>query len=296
MRPEELRTLPADRVLLLDGGLGSMLIAAGLEAGRAPDCWNLERPDRVEAVHLAYADAGADIVHTNTFGANPARLAVAGLAGRCVEVNVAATAIARRAAGGRALVAGDIGPSGHALPPVGTARLDELREGFRLQAGALAGAGVDLLSIETMTDVREALAAVEAAAETGLAVIASMTFEARRRGAFTVMGDPLVESLRRLAAAGAAAVGLNCSVTAEVMLAMVREAAPALGVPLAAQANAGQPEMREGEIAYRADPDEFARQAVAMVESGARLIGGCCGTTPEFIARIAAALAAAGLR
>ena len=296
MRPEELRALPADRVLLLDGGLGSMLIAAGLEAGRAPDSWNLEQPERVEAVHRAYADAGADIVHTNTFGANPARLAGAGLAGRCAEVNAAAAAIARRAVAGRALVAGDVGPSGHALPPVGNASLDELREGFRLQVHALAEAGVDLLSVETMSDVREALAAVEAGVETGLAVIGSMTFEARRRGTFTVMGDPLVASLRRLAEAGAVAVGLNCSVTAEAMTAMVREAAPALGVPLAAQPNAGLPEMTPEGVAYRADPEAFARHAVVMVGAGARLVGGCCGTTPAFIGRIATELATAGLR
>ena len=296
MSPDELRALLAERVLLLDGGLGSMLIAAGLEAGQAPDWWNLQHPERVAAVHRAYADAGADVVHTNTFGSNPARLAASGLAGHCREVNAAAAAIAGRAVAGRALVAGDIGPSGHPLPPVGSANLDELREGFRLQAGALAEAGVDLLSVETMSDVREALAAVEAAVETGLAVVASMTFEARRRGAFTVMGDPLVASLERLAAAGAVAVGLNCSVTAEVMVPMVREAAPALGVPIAAQPNAGQPEMTADGVVYHADPDEFARQAVAMVEAGARLIGGCCGTTPSFIERAAETLAAAGRR
>jgi 5-methyltetrahydrofolate--homocysteine methyltransferase len=294
--PNELRALLAERVLLLDGGLGSMLIAAGLEAGRAPDWWDLEHPERVAAVHRAYADAGADIVHTNTFGSNPARLAAAGLAGQCREVNAAAAAIAERAVAGHALVAGDIGPSGHLLPPVGGTSLDELREGFRLQARSLAESGVDLLSVETMSDVREALAAVEAAVETGLAVIASMTFEARRRGAFTVMGDPLVASLERLAAAGAVAVGLNCSVTADVMVTMVREAAPALEVPLAAQPNAGQPEMTVDGVVYRADPDEFARQAVAIVETGARLVGGCCGTTPLFIERVAAALAAAGRR
>jgi 5-methyltetrahydrofolate--homocysteine methyltransferase len=296
VNPDELRARLADRVLLLDGGLGSMLIAAGLEAGQAPDWWNLRHPERVAAVHRAYADAGADIVHTNTFGGNPARLAAAGLAGHCAEVNAAAAAIATRAVAGRALIAGDIGPSGHALPPVGSADLDELREGFRLQARALAGAGVDLLSIETMSDVREAVAAVEAAVETGLAVIASMTFEARRRGTFTVMGDPLVASLERLAAAGAVAVGLNCSVTADVMAGMVREAAAALGVPLAAQPNAGQPEMTADGVVYRADPEEFARQAVALVEAGARLVGGCCGTTPAFIERAAAALATAGRR
>ncbi len=269
-----------------------MLIAAGLEPGGAPERWNLERSDRVEAVHRAYVEAGSDAVHTNTFGGNPLRLAATGMPGRCREVNLAAVAIARRACDGRALVAGDVGPTGHMLPPLGTATVDELREAFRAQVEALAEGGVDLISIETMSDRREALAAVEAARATGLAVHAAMTFERRRRGVFTIMGDPLVATLLELAGAGAAAVGCNCSVTSDEMLEMVREAASRLPVPLSAQPNAGRPRIGAAGVEYDATPGRFARDLAAMAEAGAALLGGCCGTTPEFIREARGALAA----
>jgi 5-methyltetrahydrofolate--homocysteine methyltransferase len=290
VRPADLRELARGRVVLLDGGLGSMLIAAGLEAGRAPEWWNLEHPDRVEAVHRAYFQAGSDVVHSNTFGATSLRLAAGGLAGRCREVNAAGVEIARRARSGPGLVAGDIGPTGHMLPPLGTTTVDDLRAAFREQADALAQAGVDLISIETMSDLREALAAVEAAHATGLAVHASMTFEARPRGYFTIMGDPLVASLRALVEAGADAVGCNCSVTSAAMAAMIAQAAPLVPAPLSAQPNAGMPTVTPDGVVYDASPEAFARDLAAMARAGAALVGGCCGTTPEFIRLTRAAL------
>jgi len=280
--------------VLLDGGLGSMLIAAGLPAGRAPEWWNLEHPERVASVHRAYVDAGSEIVHANSFGGNPVRLAATGLAGRCGEVNAAAAAIARAACAGRALVAGDVGPTGAMLPPVGSATVAELRAAYREQAAALADAGADLVSIETMSDLREALAALEAALATGLAVIASMTFAVRRRGCFTVMGDPLVPSLAALAAAGAVAVGCNCTVGPEEMAAMAREAAPALAAPLVAQPNAGLPRLTAEGASYAAEPEGFAASMASVVAAGARAVGGCCGTTPEFIGAMRAMLVARG--
>jgi methionine synthase I (cobalamin-dependent) len=291
MNSSELGARLARRPLLLDGGLGSLLIAAGLEPGRDPAWWNLEHPERVEAVHRGYVGAGSDIVHTNTFGANPVKLRSAGLGERCREVNARAVEIARRACEGAALVAGDIGPSGLTLPPVGSASVAELRESFAEQAGALAAAGADLLSIETMFDLREALAALAAARATGLAVLASMTFEARKRGFFTIMGDALVPSLTALADAGADAVGCNCSVASPVMRAMIEEAAAAVRAPLVAQPNAGQPRATANGIIYDAPVEEFARDLAAMVTAGARLVGGCCGTDASFIGAARAALA-----
>ena len=293
MRPSELADLLRDHVVVLDGGMGSMLIAAGLPGGRAPEWWNLEHPDRVAAVHRAYVEAGSEIVHTNTFGANPVRLAAGGLGGRCHEVNAAGVALARDACAGRAWAAGDVGPTGSMLPPLGSATESELRAAFREQTEALAAAGVDLISIETMSDLREALAAVRAARATGLAIQASMTFVVRRRGVFTVMGDPLVPSLAALATAGADAVGCNCTVASAEMLAMVREAAPRLTVPLWAQPNAGQPRLAPEGVHYDADAEAFGRDLAAMAAAGARAVGGCCGTTPEFIACVRAALEAA---
>ena len=286
MRPLELAELLRERVVLLDGGLGSILIATGLPAGVAPEWWNLEHPDRVAEIHRAYVDAGSDVVHANTFGANPLRLAVAGLSGRCREINAAAVAIAREASSGRALVAGDVGPTGQMLPPVGNATIEEIREAFHRQVEALVAAGADIISIETMSDLREATAAVDAAHATGLAVIASMTFEARRRGFFTIMGDPLISSLAALAAAGADAVGCNCTVGSAQMLAMVQAAAPALPVPFAAQPNAGLPRLTPDGVIYDVGSQMFAEDVAAMVAAGARAVGGCCGSTPAFIAEI----------
>ena len=295
MRPEQLRALVGERVLLLDGGMGSLLMAAGLEHGRAPEWWNVEHPERVEAAHRGYVEAGSDIVHTNTFGASPPKLKTAGLGGRCREINGLAVAIARRAVVDSTLVAGDVGPTGLTLPPVGRATVEELAEAYREQVAALAEAGADLISIETMYDLREALAAVAAARTTGLPVLASMTFEARKRGFFTIMGDPLGASLAALGEAGADAVGCNCSVTSSVMVGMVAEARRFVSAPIVAQPNAGNPRVTPEGTAYDASPEGFARDVLAMAEAGARLVGGCCGTTPEFIARARATLTAKGV-
>jgi len=294
--PEDLRTLLGQRVLLLDGGLGSLLMAVGLERGHAPEWWNLEHPDRVEAAHRGYVDAGSDIVHTNTFGASPPKLHAAGLDGRCREVIAAAVALARTACGSSTLVAGDMGPTGLLLAPVGQATAEEMTDAFREQVAALAEAGADLISIETMYDLREALAALSAARATGLPVLASMTFEARKRGFFTIMGDPLAASLAALADAGAEAVGCNCSVTSSVMVGMVSEARRSVSVPISAQPNAGQPRITAAGPVYDVTPDEFARDLVAMVEAGAGIVGGCCGTTHAHIRSARAALDAAVVR
>jgi 5-methyltetrahydrofolate--homocysteine methyltransferase len=280
--------------LLLDGGLGSLFIAEGLEAGRDPVGWNIERPDRVEAAHRAYAEAGCHIVHANTFGANPPKLETSGFAGRCREMNAAAVALVRLAGEG-VLVAGDIGPTGLLRMPAGTATVRDFDRAFLEQARALAEAGADLLSIETMYDLEEAASAVRAARETGLPVLASMTFTKRKRGFFTIMGDSLSQSLAILADAGADAVGFNCSVTSEVMVEMVREAHRDTDAPIVAQPNAGQPRATPEGVVYDASPEDFARDLEAMVREGARLVGGCCGTTPEFLRIARARLGSAGL-
>jgi 5-methyltetrahydrofolate--homocysteine methyltransferase len=296
VRPDEVRSRLSERVLLLDGGMGSLLMAAGLERGRAPEWWNLEHPERVEGAHRSYAEAGSDMVHTNTFGASPPKLSAAGLDGRCRDVVAAAVAIARGACGASTMVAGDIGPTGLLLPPVGGATIDEIGDAFREQADALAGAGVDLISIETMYDLREALAALAAARATGLPVLASMTFESRKRGFFTIMGDALGRSLVALTEAGADAVGCNCSVTSSVMVGMVAEARRSVDARLVAQPNAGQPRVTGGGTTYDASPEEFARDLMAMVAAGAGLVGGCCGTDARFIRAARVALDASGTR
>ncbi|MBM4319985.1 MAG: homocysteine S-methyltransferase family protein [Deltaproteobacteria bacterium] len=283
----------AERPLLLDGGLGSSLIARGLPLGMPPERWNLEQPQQVGAVHRSFAEAGSDVLHTNSFGANPPKLAAGGLAGLCRELNGAAVRLARDAAASARpgiLIAGDIGPTGLLLPPLGPASEDELQRAFREQAEILAEAGADLLSIETMFDLREAQAALAAARTTGLPVLVSLTFERKRRGFFTLMGDPLLPALQALAARGAAAVGFNCTVESPTMVEMAQLVRGGLTVPLVAQPNAGQPRATPAGVVYDADPEQFARDLMRLVVEGARLVGGCCGTDERFLAAARRAL------
>ena len=279
--------------MLLDGGLGALFIVQGLEPGQAPERWVLEHPQRVQAAHRAYVEAGSDVIHTCTFGASPPKLEDAGLGGRCAEVNRAAVALARAACqGADTLVAGDLGPTGKLFPPMGDADEEILERAFEEQVGVLVAAGVDLISIETMYDLREALAATRAAARSGLPVLCSMTFDLKKRGFFSMVGDRVAPSVTALAEAGAHAVGFNCSLEAEQMVALIkeaREAAPA-GVAIIAQPNAGQPRATPQGVVYDADPQAFAAHLVEMVASGAGIVGGCCGTTPEFIRLARAAL------
>lgn len=284
-------------VLLLDGGMGSMLMARGLPAGCAPERWTLERGAEVAAVHRAYVDAGSDAVQTNSFGAHPLRLAAAGLAGRAAEVATVATTLARQA--GARYVIGDIGPTGEFLPPVGKGDAAEFGRGFAELGRAFAAAGVDALHVETMSDAAEAaiaLAALRAAAP-GIPVCVSLTFEHKRRGFYTVMGDRLEEALPALAAAGAAAVGANCTLTSSAFGALASAARAAYAGPLLLQPNAGPPRLEDGQAMYDQSPEEFADDLAAAAEiAGAGAVGGCCGTEPRFIAALATALARRGLR
>ncbi len=285
--PPSLRDrLAAGPPLLLDGGLGSMLIARGLPAGAPPDAWTMERPDVVREVHRAYVEAGSEAVHANTFGANPLRLARHGLAARAAELNRRAVEIAREA--GARFVIADVGPAGDYLPPVGKADAEIWRAAFAAQGRALADAGPDALHIETVSDVREARVALAALREAapGMPLFASLTFERKRRGFFTVMGDPLTPALRALVAAGADAVGANCSIASSDMRALAAEALAAVRVPLILQPNAGAPRVEAGEVVYDQTAEAFAEDMAATAGMGVRAVGGCCGTDPRFIAAL----------
>lgn len=269
--------------MLLDGGMGTLLFDLGLETGKAPETWLFEEPGKVEAAQRMYVEAGSDIIQTNTFGATPAKLGAAGLEGQCDTLNSRAVEIARSASGGKTLVAGNIGPTGKLFPPMGTATEEDLFVEFRTQVEALAAAGADLLTIETMFDLREAICAVRAASATGLVVFASMTFSALKRGHFTMVGDRIGPSMSAMRDAGAHVVGMNCSVAPAVMLPMIVEAVEGFDGPIVAQPNAGDPHATPDGIKYDAEPVSFATHLIAMVEAGADVIGGCCGSTPEFI-------------
>lgn len=274
----------AQGVVLLDGGMGSQLIARGLESGTSPELWNVERPDDVRAVHESYIAAGSDVVQTNTFGGNPFVLEKHCLDQMMKTISLAAARVARDAAGEKNLVAGDIGPSGLLLPPVGTADAKALEEGFGLQAAALAEGGVDYIAIETMMDLNEALCAIRGAqSTTDLPVTVCMTFDRKKRGFFTMMGNSPEECALALVGEGAVAVGANCSVGSDVMLELCQILVSATDHPIIVKPNAGQPALEEGRPTYRQPPEDFANDVMAMVRSGAKAIGGCCGTDDRFI-------------
>lgn len=284
------------KTTLLDGGLGSLLIARGLAPGAAPESWVLSRPDDVRRAHGDYVAAGSHAVHTTTFGANAIRLARFGLADRCEDLNLEAVRLARES--GARFVLADVGPTGEYLPPVGTGDPREWREAFLQQGRALAGAAPDALHVETMTDLREALIALEALQEAApsLPVMVSLTFEKKKRGFFTIMGDPLATSLRALAGAGADVVGANCTLASAEMRQLAEEARAAVDLPVVIQPNAGSPEMREGSVFYSQAPEAFAEEMTFVASLGVDLVGGCCGTDPRFIHALGSRLDSKGPR
>jgi 5-methyltetrahydrofolate--homocysteine methyltransferase len=293
---ERLRSGP---VLLLDGGLGSSLIARGLPPGMAPDRWNLERPEAIAAVHGAFVEAGSDVVHANTFGGNRTRLARAGLAGRLAEVNEAAVNLAR--ASGARFVLADLGPTGEYLPPVGGGDAQAWAAVFREQVRVLLDTDLDGFHLETVSDLREATIALAAVRELApdSPCLASLTFERRKRGFFTIMGDPLVPALQALARAGADAVGANCTLGSADFVLLAEDALRA-GAPLVLQPNAGQPEVGGGQVTYRQDPEAFGADMAAILAlspgPGGRIasLGGCCGCDARFIAALRARIRKAG--
>jgi 5-methyltetrahydrofolate--homocysteine methyltransferase len=276
------------RILVFDGAIGTMLIRAGLPEGHPPDAWCLERPDAVARLHAAYAHAGADVLTTNTFGANRLKLAKAGLEHQCSAINQAAVQLAREQAGDEHFVAGELGPTGTWLPPVGDADHDHLVVTFAEQAALLANAGVNLIIIETMYDLREGTAALEGAQKAcDLPIVACLTFDRKSRGFFTVMGNPAAESMRALQEAGAVVVGANCSLGSGDMCDLAAEIRRAVRGPVIAQPNAGLPEIRDGKTVYPEDVATFTANVQKMIELGVNVVGGCCGTTPEYIAGLA---------
>lgn len=279
--------------ILADGAMGTMLFEVGLAFGDPPELWNVEHPDRVRAVHRGYLDAGAKILLTNTFGGNRFRLAMHKLEARTAEFNAAAVAVARQAmqaAGGEALLAGDIGPSGGILQPMGDLAFDEAVEGFAGQARALAEAGVDLFWIETMSDLEEVRAALEGVRQAApqAPVITTMTFDTRGH---TMMGVSPEQAATTLSGWGAAAIGGNCGNGPDEILGVLEKMrAVAPQAVLVSKANAGVPELVGGRAVYRADPPAMAEYARAALQAGARVIGACCGSTPEHLRAMQAAL------
>lgn len=284
----EFRSLLRERILILDGSMGALLQGEGLVPGQAPEAFMLERPEAVLGIHRAYARAGSDILLTNTFGASPLRLAEAGLAPRCAEVNALAVRLAREAAGRDALVAGDVGPSGKFLQPVGDLGFEAAYANFMEQGKALASAGVDLILVETISDLREAKAAALALRDVFEGpILVQMTFTAEGR---TVTGTDALTAHTALSHLDVDGIGVNCSVGPAAMLDIVRTLCGASSLPVSAEPNAGLPALVEGRAVYPDDDATLAGYAEKYHALGANLVGGCCGTTPATIAAIAARL------
>ena len=281
--------------ILADGAMGTMLFQAGLQFGDPPEAWNLDRPDVVRGVHRAYLAAGSRILLTNTFGGNRLRMKLHGRGAMVEEINRAAAGLLRAevdAAATGALVAGDIGPSGEIVAPLGALPFDEAVDVFAEQAAALAGAGVDLIWIETMSDLNEMRAAVQGVrrAAPGIPLIATMTFDTRGR---TMMGVTPEQAVTALAAWGADAVGGNCGNGPDELVPVIeRMHASAPDVVLVAKSNAGIPGLVDMRAVYTTDPQTMATDGLAMRQAGATIVGACCGSTPEHVRAIGEALAA----
>jgi methionine synthase / methylenetetrahydrofolate reductase(NADPH) len=272
------------RVLVCDGAMGTMLYAKGIFLNRSFDELNITQPDLVEEVHQTYVRSGADVIETNTFGANRIKLSHFGLADQTHAVNVQGARLARRAARDQAWVAGAIGPLGIRIEPWGKTGVDEAQEYFAEQARALVEGGVDLFVLETFRDVNEIGAAIRGVRSVcDLPIVAQMTTEEDGNTRDGAAPEAFVPELERW---GADVVGLNCSVGPAAMLETIERLARVATVKLAAQPNAGQPREIEGRNFYLCSPEYMASYARRFIASGVRLVGGCCGTTPEHIRQI----------
>ena len=286
--------LAENHYILTEGAMGTMLFAAGLTQGYSPELWNVEQPDKVAAIHKAYLEAGAQIALTNTFGGNRFRLALHNAQDRVEDLNHAAVELLQkvmRNAERSVLIAGNIGPTGQVLQPYGEMSFEEARLAFAEQAAALIGAGVDLIWIETMADLEEVRAAVEGIRQVSqeLPVMTTMTFDTHGR---TMMGVTPEKAVTTMASFGATAVGGNCgNGPAEILSVIEKMHTTSPDAILVAKSNAGVPTLVGGRPVYGASPADMAEYAVKVYNAGARIIGACCGSTPDHIKAIAQALA-----
>ncbi|MGK7344276.1 MAG: homocysteine S-methyltransferase family protein [Candidatus Nitrospinota bacterium M3_3B_026] len=277
-----------ERILILDGSMGALLQSRGLPPGHAPDLWNIENPSRVKEAHRQYAEAGADIIITNTFGASRLRLSEYGAEGKLRQINHAAVRIAREAAPGR-YIAGNVGPLGGIMAPAGDISFDDGVAIFREQIEALLDAGVDLIAVETLFDLMEARAAAIAANEVRgrVPLLVSMTYNA---DGITDTGTDPVTASAVLESLGVDIIGVNCSTGPEPMTATVERLAAATSLPVSVEPNAGLPVNRGGVTVFEMPMEKLASYAKPFAEAGANIVGGCCGSTPDYISMIASSL------
>jgi 5-methyltetrahydrofolate--homocysteine methyltransferase len=273
------------KTLISDGAWGTFLQEMGLQAGECPELWNVKHPEKVLEIAQQYIEAGADMIETNSFGGSSIKLNHYGLAQRAFELNEAAAGISRKAAGKDHLVLGSIGPSGKILM-MGELSEDEFYNSFAEQARALEKGGANAIVIETMSDIDEARIAIRAAKEnTELEILCTMTFEKTKDGEFrSMMGFSPTDMVRELLKEGISVIGANCGNGIRDMIGIVKEIRTEnTDIPILIHANAGIPLYKEGKTVFPETPSEMASFILPIMEAGANIIGGCCGTTPEHI-------------
>lgn len=280
-----------------DGAMGTLLMARGMAGGSCGMAWNIDQPEDVIAIHRAYREAGSRLITTNSFGGSRFILALHGRAADVRDLNIAAAKVARTAAGDDAWVLGDVGPCGDFLEPVGDLTEDEVRDAFRDQIEGLIAGGADAILVETMSDPGEMILGIEAAhaCDPNIPVIATYAFQKTADGGFrTMMGSTVADAIGKAVDAGAAVVGANCgsSLDLDDYVTLCKEIVVAGGpAHVIIQPNAGAPQQVGGQTVYLATPAQMADTARRLLDAGARIIGGCCGTTPEHLAAIAKAVA-----
>ena len=279
-----------DRPIIIDGAWGTELQKQGLKPGESPEALNLERPEIVEAVAASYVAAGSQIIITNTFGGTRFTLESHGLADKVVDVNRIGAAISKRAAGDKALVFASVGPTGKMLM-MGDVTEEDLLSAFSEQAQALLAGGADGLVIETMSDLEEAKIALKACKATGLPVVASMVYDAGSNMDRTMMGTTVEQATKELTEAGADVIGSNCGQGIEGFVNLCKNIKLHTHLPIWIKGNAGLPEMIDGTFVYKTTPEEFSSFGHPLLDAGADFIGGCCGTSPEFIRTLKSTIA-----
>ncbi|MFC2103328.1 homocysteine S-methyltransferase family protein [Bacteroidota bacterium] len=275
-------------ILAADGAMGTMLFQRGLKPGDCPELLNLTKPKVLEEIAKLFFEAGANIIQTNTFGGSPLKLSDYDLEDKCKEINIGAVECVRKVIGENAYISGSCGPSGKLLKPYGDTEPELLLKGFERQIDFLVKARVDIICIETMTDLREATIAVEAAKNINVAipVIASMTFDKIPKGYYTIMGTNIKDAVKGMEDAGADIIGSNCGNGIDNMIDIAKQIKELSNKPILIQSNAGIPENKNSELIYPESPSYFEDKTLELIEAGVSIIGGCCGTTPEHIQAI----------
>lgn len=281
--------LNKERTVLLDGGMGTELIRHGFPQGACPESWNVEKPDIVKKIHKSYFDAGSDAVLTNSFGGNKIKLSSHRLGDKCYELNLAAARLAVEVKPEGKFVGGSMGPSGKFLKPIGEFSEEEFEAAYTEQARGLIDGGVDFLLIETQYDIKEALCALRGARKSSsVLVFVTMTFDKNPRGYFTIMGNSVAQCIEELEEQSVPAIGANCTLDSAEMAGLTKIMRETTRLPLIVQPNAGKPSLSANDqVTYSQGINDYLRFIPEIIKNGANIVGGCCGTNPDYIRRMA---------